>query len=249
MYKYEYEKVSCDFGGWGFGSGNVYEIDDYRSIIDKRAKEGWRYVGYIPTSEQIIDKDVVIGWANKNHKPIGAVVEWYVDKLTDIEVVIRNNLIAHKFSWIIKTTPENEVKIRKLADNMMSDEPLLYVGLSEFESGENVAEPLANDKTYIIDKLYIYKQKLENELLTFLGVNNTGDTEKKEHLIGDEVNANNEVIETYGDTTFDCLKEFCERVQAIFGYPLDVEVKEIQYQEYATEDGSHKGEKQDDPIE
>lgn len=39
MYKYEYEIVSCDFGGWGFGSGNVYEIDDYRSIIDKRAKE------------------------------------------------------------------------------------------------------------------------------------------------------------------------------------------------------------------
>ena len=52
MYKYEYEKVACELGGWGLGSGNIYEIDDYRSIIDKRAKEGWRYVGYIPTRQR-----------------------------------------------------------------------------------------------------------------------------------------------------------------------------------------------------
>lgn len=34
MYKYEYESVRCDFDGWSFGSGNVYSIEDYRSIID-----------------------------------------------------------------------------------------------------------------------------------------------------------------------------------------------------------------------
>ncbi len=52
MYQYEYETVSCELGGWGFGSGNIYEIDDYRSVIDKRAKEGWRFVGYIPTRQR-----------------------------------------------------------------------------------------------------------------------------------------------------------------------------------------------------
>ena len=24
MYKYEYETVRCELGGWGFGSGNIY---------------------------------------------------------------------------------------------------------------------------------------------------------------------------------------------------------------------------------
>ncbi len=52
MYKYEYETVNCELGGWGFGSGTVYNIADYRSIIDKRAKEGWRYVGFIPTKQR-----------------------------------------------------------------------------------------------------------------------------------------------------------------------------------------------------
>lgn len=52
MYTYEYETVSCDFGGWGFVSGNVYSIDNYRSIINQRAEDGWRYVGYIPTMQR-----------------------------------------------------------------------------------------------------------------------------------------------------------------------------------------------------
>ena len=52
MYKYEYETVSCDFGGWGFVSGNVYNIENYRSVIEKRAGDGWRYVGYIQTKQR-----------------------------------------------------------------------------------------------------------------------------------------------------------------------------------------------------
>ena len=28
MYRYEYETVSCELGGWGFGSGNIYSIGE-----------------------------------------------------------------------------------------------------------------------------------------------------------------------------------------------------------------------------
>jgi len=52
MYNYEYEKVVCELGGWGVFNGNVYSIEDYRTIIEERAKNGWRYVGYIPTKQR-----------------------------------------------------------------------------------------------------------------------------------------------------------------------------------------------------
>ncbi len=52
MYQYEYEKVCCELGGWGVLSGNVYSIDDFKSIIDQRAKDGWRFVCYIPTQQR-----------------------------------------------------------------------------------------------------------------------------------------------------------------------------------------------------
>ena len=31
MYRYEYETVSCELG-----AGNIYSIEDYRSVINKR---------------------------------------------------------------------------------------------------------------------------------------------------------------------------------------------------------------------
>lgn len=52
MYQYDYVTVRCELGGWGLGGGNVYGIEDYRSIINKKAAEGWRYVGHIPTRQR-----------------------------------------------------------------------------------------------------------------------------------------------------------------------------------------------------
>jgi len=34
MFEYEYEQANCELGGWGAFGGNVYSIDDYKSIID-----------------------------------------------------------------------------------------------------------------------------------------------------------------------------------------------------------------------
>lgn len=52
MYKYEYEKMRSELGGWGLGSGNVYKTGEYQSIINQRASEGWRYVGFMPTKQR-----------------------------------------------------------------------------------------------------------------------------------------------------------------------------------------------------
>ncbi len=51
MYIYEYERVSSDFTGWGL-SGNIYEMEAYKNIIDRRAEEGWRYIGFIPALQR-----------------------------------------------------------------------------------------------------------------------------------------------------------------------------------------------------
>ena len=37
--------------GGAFG-GNVYSIEDYRSIINARAEQGWRFVACIPTKQR-----------------------------------------------------------------------------------------------------------------------------------------------------------------------------------------------------
>lgn len=52
MYKYEYEKVIIEFSGFGLLNGNVYGIEEYKDIIEKRGNEGWRYAGFVPTKQR-----------------------------------------------------------------------------------------------------------------------------------------------------------------------------------------------------
>lgn len=52
MYTYDYVKVSCNLGGWGAFGGNVYSTGNYREIINSKAKDNWRYIGFIPTKQR-----------------------------------------------------------------------------------------------------------------------------------------------------------------------------------------------------
>ena len=52
MYTYEYERISSGLSGWGLGSGNKYGTEGYKEIIDRRARAGWRYVGFLPAVQR-----------------------------------------------------------------------------------------------------------------------------------------------------------------------------------------------------
>lgn len=75
-----------------------------------------------------------------------------------------------------------------------------------------------------MDKLEEYEKAQENKILTYLGINNV-DNEKKEHLIVDEVNANNQFIQANGDNFVDNIQEFFDRMNDTFGFELSIELK------------------------
>lgn len=50
MYQYEYEKIYVEVSG-GIGITD-YKTLNYKKIIENRAKNGWRYVGFIPVIQR-----------------------------------------------------------------------------------------------------------------------------------------------------------------------------------------------------
>lgn len=52
MYIYEYETVSSDLSGYGLFGGAAFANKEHREIIHARARDGWRYVGFIPTLQR-----------------------------------------------------------------------------------------------------------------------------------------------------------------------------------------------------
>lgn len=52
MYKYDYVKIKCQLTGWGFGRGSYYVTENYKKNIEDKAKEGWKYIGFISTKQR-----------------------------------------------------------------------------------------------------------------------------------------------------------------------------------------------------
>ena len=52
MYIYEFERIHAGMSGWGMMGGNRYGTEEYRSVIQSRAKNGWRYVGFLPAVQR-----------------------------------------------------------------------------------------------------------------------------------------------------------------------------------------------------
>ncbi len=69
---------------------------------------------------------------------------------------------------------------------------------------------------FIADKLQDYKKGIWNELLTFLGINNLN--EKKERMVTDETNQNNEVINLNLQSFLIPRKEACRQFNELFGF-------------------------------
>ena len=73
----------------------------------------------------------------------------------------------------------------------------------------------------------------------YLGFNNLGVQEKKEHLVNIEVEANNEVTESSSATFLDCMNEFADKVGKVLDYNINFTLKykqEVEEQEATEED-------------
>lgn len=177
---------------------------------------------FVPRTPVPVDDFAVIGWIKRNKEGVRPVVQYYAEKLASVEMVLQINLNAQKFPWIVATEPEGEQKARELCDLLLSDNPALFLELSNVDK----AKALVSGAPYVIDKLTNYRLELENELREELGLSNLGIGEKKEHLLDSEVSANDEVTAASGDVYLDCLTEFFDRVSEHLGVSIRVSLNQ-----------------------
>lgn len=208
---------------------NIYDYPIEVSLIKLKN------VSFIPSNLQVVDKDVVIGFAQRNKHSVLEMVMPLINKIVDVEMVLKTNLKAQKTPWVVGYTPETEEQRQTIKNNLDDDEPYLFMEVEDI----NQFKAIVSGANYNCDKLYNLKQCYENEIKEYLGINNLGINEKKEHLIGDEINVNQEIVESHGECFLDCLKEFCERIKNVLGYDISVEVNKpdsIEYEEKEEEE-------------
>ena len=155
-------------------------------------------------------------------------INYYADKIARVDKAIDMNISHQKTPYILKTTKQNELSMKNLIQRIERDDYAIFIDEKMTNGGDT---GLILDSTlvpFVADKLQEHKNNLVCELLTILGLNNNDSNNlKKERLIVDEVNANNQEIEMYLDTDYKNRKKACEEINNKFG--LNITVEKVKY--------------------
>lgn len=163
--------------------------------------------------------DVVYILNNELELATSTSLQLFASRLYETERTIDVNLVAHKTPILIEGDTKTILTLKNVYMQYSGNTPFIF-GNKQFDIS-NKLNVLKTDAPYLIDKLELHKHEIWNEALTFLGINNAN-TDKKERLITDEVNANNDAINYYLNCFYKTRKDACERINE--KYNLDIEI-------------------------
>ena len=197
-----------------------YNYLDFPETVNLINKRGVSEV-IIPSGEQVVNKDVAIVYCLPSHKPIKQLVKYYTDRIAQVEIIIANNLKLQNIPFVIGCNEEDKDSMEDIVERILNNELVVYSAVGDI----NNLQTLATTAPYLIDKLKAYRVSLENELLTILGIDNSGVQAKKAQMLVDEVNANNDAINDFGNSIIDELKSWLERANKVLNRNISIEAK------------------------
>lgn len=192
---------------------NVYELPT--------RVEAWS-VGY---NKQFDFDDVVYIMNNELEKPTYEFMKLFAYRLYETERTIDLNLQAQKTPILIEGDTKTILTLKQVYMQYSGNTPFIF-GNKQFDIS-NKLNVLKTDAPYIVDKLDVHKHQIFNDALTVLGIDNAN-TDKKERLITNEVESNEELIKYYLNCFYKTRKKACDEINEKFGLDIDIELnKEI----------------------
>lgn len=167
--------------------------------------------------------DIIYIMNNELEKPTRETIDLFARRLYETERTIDVNLIAQKTPVLIEGDTKSILTLKNVYMQYSGNIPFIF-GNKQFDIS-NRLNVLKTDAPYLVDKLELHKHELWNEALTFLGIDNAN-TDKKERLITDEVESNDELIRYYLNCFYKTRKDACERLNEKFGTNIDIKLSD-----------------------
>lgn len=180
----------------------------------------WRATGLNYNKEYPREKCVLIE-NNKMRTPTHETVLFFVNKLYEAERTQDTNLRTSKVPWLILCDEKQVLTYKEILRNIDANEPAVFgsrgVSLSDIQV-------LPTRGTFIGNELADYAHTVENQLLTFLGVDNCP-VDKKERLVSGEVTSNDQLVQINADLMLEARQRACDEINEKFGLNVSVKLR------------------------
>lgn len=167
-------------------------------------------IGY---NKQYNFDDVVYIMNNEIEKPTADILKLFAMRLYETDRTIDVNLIAQKTPVLIEGDSKTILTLKNVYMQYTGNTPFIF-GNKQFDIS-NKLNVLKTDAPYLVDKLDVHKTRIFNESLTILGINNAN-TDKKERLITDEIESNDDLVKYYLNCYYKTRKKACDDINKKF---------------------------------
>lgn len=184
----------------------------------------WTVIGLNGYSKNLDDTNSVLIWNNKFRKPTLPYVKYIVANLVNIDQAIKVNVNAIKTPFIFEGDEKQLLTFKNMYRDISNNEPVLYLASkanldNTFKAHNTGVEYQGKNLTELYDAY-------QSRLLTFLGLKSVK-SDKKERLVVDEANQNEEFKNIFFASQYDMRKQACKLINEMYGLSVDVEINPL----------------------
>lgn len=177
------------------------------------------YTGLIPNlteaqKEQREIYEAILVQNNWERIPTASTIELFALRLYEAERSCDTNIKTTKTPILLLVDEKQRLTMENMYMQYDGNKPFIFGDKKQFNP-ESI-KSIRTDAPFVADKLMEYKKEIWNEALAFLGVN-TLSLEKKERMITDEANSNNELINLNLQSYLAPRQRACEQFNEKFG--------------------------------
>lgn len=174
-------------------------------------------------------KECILVMNNYERVPTCSTVNLFAYRLAEAQRTADVNIKAQRTPVLITTDQKQYFTLKKMYEEYDGNTPAIF-------ADKNVITPdalkaLKTDAPFIAQDIMDYKREIWNEFLTYMGISNL--SEKRERMISNEVDSNNELVNLNLQALLIPRKEACKQFNEKYGLmgekAIDVKVRSDLY--------------------
>ena len=203
--------------GGALGGYNLYYRPSYIMITNPLLKE---------TITANIDIDCAIIKLQPDYSSIMDIVGYYADQLALTAEALGMNMVNVKSGVVFGAKDKTQAQsYKKMFDKMQDGDPAVFIDKQLLDdAGKPNWYPFVQNmkEQYIADSILSDMRKIEAMFDTDIGIPNAN-TDKKERLVTDEINANNVETATRCELWLDSIRKGIDKANAMYNLSLSVD--------------------------